>query len=526
MEASAIHAGTGLGRGRVTLATPLLRLRSDQQLVGIFRTGNDDAFRVIHDRYRSRLLAYIRQMLARSNPDAEDVLQDVFVRAYAGLQANGRELSLRPWLYRIAHNRCVDELRRPVPPVRESLELAPVAVSDPVLESEKRESLRRLIIDIRRLPDQQRSALLMREMSGMAYTEIADVLGLSVPAVKSLLVRARISLAAASAARDTACHQIRNELAEAHERGVRPSGLARRHLHDCSGCREYRSELRGVSRQLAALTPVLGPLGVLARLIGAGSGAGGGAAAGGTGSGVLAAGGAASAGSTVLGVAATHVAAVVAAAVVTAGGAVELQRTVATQLDPAPAHHVKRAASVGHGTSVEGTVAASAAAPLSSSAPAPMQASAPADPIPQSRPADPRKHSARAGKTVSAQTVAPPQAATDSSLPASPAASTDSSITGATLQSCQDPSGTDQAPATTPSATPPSATTPPGTTPPCISSTMTSTDGSPTSTSQDSSTGSTSSDGSTSTAGTDSGSTPTSGSPASTEAPDSQAQNS
>src|SRR5205085_8219084 len=177
---------------------------------------------------------------------------------------------------------------------------------------------------------------------------------------------------------------------EAHDRGVRASGLARRHLHDCSGCREYRHELRSVSRQLAALTPVLGPLGVLVRLIGAGGGAGGGAAAGGTGSGVIAAGGAAGAGTTVLGAAATHVAAVVAAAVVTAGGALEIQRTVASQLDPAPAHHAKRAASVGQGTSVEGTVAASAAAPLSSNAPAPVQQATPsAGPAPQSAPAAP-----------------------------------------------------------------------------------------------------------------------------------------
>src|SRR5207237_6580252 len=100
-------------------------------LVAVFRGGNDDAFRVIHDRYRTRLLAYVRQMLAGSNPDVEDVLQDVFVRAYAGLQANGRELSLRPWLYRIAHNRCVDELRRPIPPVLETLELAPRLAGDP-----------------------------------------------------------------------------------------------------------------------------------------------------------------------------------------------------------------------------------------------------------------------------------------------------------------------------------------------------------------------------------------------------------
>jgi len=514
VEASAIHARTGLGRGRVTLPTPLLRLRSDQQLVGLFRSGNEDAFRVIHDRYRARLLAYVRQMLAGQHPDAEDVLQDVFVRAYAGLLANGRELSLRPWLYRIAHNRCVDELRRPMPPAPESLELAPAASSDPVLESERRESLRRLIIDIRRLPDQQRSALLMREMSGMAYMEIGGVLGLSVPAVKSLLVRARVSLAAAVEARDTACHQIRGDLADAHERGVRPSGLSRRHLRDCSGCRDYRSELRGVSRQLAVLTPALGPLGILTRLIGFGHGAGGGAAAGGTGSGVLAAGGAASAGTTVFGAAATHVAAVVAAAVVTAGGAVEIQRTVATQLDPAPAHHAKRAASVGQGTSVEGTVAASATAPLSSYPPAPVrQAPASAAPAPQSLPAGAPKRSAKARKAVSAQPVAPPQTVTDTTATTSAPSATGSTAPPANLPTCQSPAPAVQAPALAPAspvASPPSD-------PPATS-------GAPASTST--STGSTSCASSNGAAGTPASSTSTPGSSSSTGTADSRAQNS
>ncbi len=517
MEASAIHARTGLGRGRVTLTTPLLRLRSDQQLIGLFRGGNDDAFRVIHDRYRTRLLAYIRQMLARSNPDAEDVLQDVFVRAYGGLRANGRELSLRPWLYRIAHNRCVDELRRPPAPAPDPVEVAPAATSDPVLESEKRESLRRLIIDIRRLPDQQRSALLMREMSGMAYTEVAGVLGLSVPAVKSLLVRARVGLAAAVAARDAACHEIRSELAEAHERGVRPSGLARRHLRDCSGCREYRTELRGVSRQLAALTPVVGPLAVLARLIGAGSGAGGGAAAGGTGSGVLAAGGAASAGATVFGAAATHVAAVVAAAVVTAGGAVEIQRTVATQIDPAPAHHLKRAVSVGQGTSVEGTVAASAAGPVSSYAPAPVQpASPPAGHALQGRPAIRSKRSGRAGKALNPKAVAPSHTTTDASAAGNTAASTDSTVTGANPPSCQSAPATDQTSAATTTSTPAG----------CTPSSATATHGSPTSTSPASPTGSTTSSVSNGLPGTTGTPPPTSGSPSDPVTPDSQAQKS
>lgn len=513
MEASAIHARAGLGRGRVALATPLLRLRSDQQLVVLFRAGYEDAFRVIHDRYRARLLAYVRQMLAGLNPEAEDVLQDVFVRAYAGLRATSRELSLRPWLYRIAHNRCVDEVRRPIPSLTEPLHLAPAAMSDPVLESENRESLRRLIIDIRRLPDQQRSALLMREMSGMSYAEVSDVLGLSVPAVKSLLVRARIGLAAAGEARDTACPQIRSELADAHERGVRPSGLARRHLHDCSGCREYRSELRSVSRRLAALTPVVGPLGILARLIGAGGG--GGAAAGGTGSGVLAAGGAAGAGSTVLGAAATHVAAVVAAAVVTAGGAVEIQRTVATQLDPAPVHHTRATTSVGQGTSVEGTVAATVAVPLSSPAPAPaQQTSAASSQAPQSRPAAPAKRSAKHRKVVDSRTPAPPPTAAGTTATAGTDTSTDPAAAGATPANCQ--------PAPAAGQPPVSSTSTPAT---CTTIIATGSNGSPTSTSVGATT-STSSNGSTSSVGTTGSSSSTSASSTATGKLDPQAESS
>ncbi|MGI8862952.1 MAG: RNA polymerase sigma factor, partial [Solirubrobacteraceae bacterium] len=152
---------------------PLLRLRSDEQLVALFRDGHDEAFRVIHDRYRQRLFAYTRQMLHGSRQDAEDALQDVFVRAYAGLRANDRSLALRAWLYRVAHNRCIDELRRPAPPAPELLEFVRSPVHDPITEAEQRESLRRLIGDVRRLPGQQRSALLMRELSGMSYSELA-----------------------------------------------------------------------------------------------------------------------------------------------------------------------------------------------------------------------------------------------------------------------------------------------------------------------------------------------------------------
>src|SRR5215218_9401072 len=316
MEASALHAPSRLSRR--SLGTPLLRLRSDEQLVALFRAGSDEAFGVLHDRYRQRLFAYVRQMLSsQSRQDAEDVLQDVFVRAFGALRSDGRAVNVRAWLYRVAHNRCIDHLRRPHPPAAEIFEMSRKPLLDPVDEAQRREDLARLIGDLGRLPEQQRSALLMRELDGLSYADLAGALDVTVPAVKSLLVRARVGLVEAQESRDADCGEIRRDLMASYDRGVKASGRARRHMRECAGCREYRGALRGVRRSLAALTPAgAGPAALLAKLIGVG-GAGGGAAAAG-GGGVLA-GGAATA-------TACKVAAVVCATAITAGGAVEMHK--------------------------------------------------------------------------------------------------------------------------------------------------------------------------------------------------------
>jgi RNA polymerase sigma factor (sigma-70 family) len=321
VEASALPASVGLARARVGLGVSLLRLRSDEQLVSLFRAGNEEAFRVIHDRYRARMHAYARQMLSSASADAEDVVQEIFVRAYAGLRTNRRDLALRAWLYRIAHNRCIDELRRPQAIAVETVdELGESTHADPHLRAEQREALRRLIADVQRLPDQQRSALLMRELGGMPYADLSGALGVSVPAVKSLLVRARVGLVQASDARDTDCAEIRDDLIVAHDRGVRASGRARRHMRDCTECRRFRKEVHGVSRRFALLLPALGPIGVAAKLLGIGSLGGGGAAAGSS-TGAAAGSTAAAAGST--GAAASGGAAVAGGgAAVASGGAV------------------------------------------------------------------------------------------------------------------------------------------------------------------------------------------------------------
>jgi RNA polymerase sigma factor (sigma-70 family) len=328
LEASAIHAPSALGR--ITAHGPLLRMRSDDQLVALFRMGYDEAFRAIHDRYRQRLHSYTRQMLGGSRSDAEDVLQDVFLRAYGALRNDDRPVTLRAWLYRVAHNRCIDHLRRPEPAAAEVYELSRTPEHDTPGETERREDLRRLVQDVQRLPEQQRSALLMREMDGLSYAELADALRTSIPAIKSLLVRARIGLVEAGEARDTACADIRSELTRAHIRGVRASGRSRRHLRDCRGCREYRLAMRSVDEGVAALAPGgSGPLATIAKLLGIGGASSGAAAGAGMGGSAAVVGGATAA-------TATKVAAIVCCAAVVGGGAVEVRDYVTPARSP---HH-------------------------------------------------------------------------------------------------------------------------------------------------------------------------------------------
>jgi RNA polymerase sigma factor (sigma-70 family) len=174
---------------------------SDEQLVAALRGGDDDAMTEIDRRYRDRLLAYVRRMSAGA--DAEDVVQDVLARAYTALRADDRPMALRAWLYRVAHNRCLDVLRKPTPVLTEDVDLGADSATLPELVA-GRERLRQVVADIQQLPDQQRSALIIRELEGLSYEELAGALDTTVPAIKSLLVRARMNLARAAEERAAA----------------------------------------------------------------------------------------------------------------------------------------------------------------------------------------------------------------------------------------------------------------------------------------------------------------------------------
>lgn len=177
-------------------ATPLTTL-TDAQLVLRFRNGDEAAFSEIHRRFRSALTAFARRMLHGSGHDAEDVVQDAFMRAYRGLRVTDRPMTLRPWLYMIVRNRALDELRSPQRTDSyddELLRMRPVADADPAHCSEQRDEMRFIVNEIARLPERQRIALVMREFDGRTHAETAAALDTTVPATKSLIIRARSNL--------------------------------------------------------------------------------------------------------------------------------------------------------------------------------------------------------------------------------------------------------------------------------------------------------------------------------------------
>src|ERR671929_367873 len=258
MEAGALNHAAAVFPG-LSGRSPLLRLKSDEQLIDLTRRGQNGAFEVLVQRYQSRLLAFCRHMLG-STEDAEDVLQEVFAASFNAMIADERPINARPWLYRIARNRCLNHLRRPTSAGQDSMDIfetdGGATTADTV---HKREEFRQIVADVQDLPETQRTALLLREIDALSYDDIAHAMDTTVPSVKSLLVRARVSLAEAAEARLLTCEEVRLELGQVAEGIAKTTAPVRRHLKGCERCRVFRSELRRANRALAAVYPV-GPL--------------------------------------------------------------------------------------------------------------------------------------------------------------------------------------------------------------------------------------------------------------------------
>jgi RNA polymerase sigma factor (sigma-70 family) len=342
-------------------------------LIAYMRKGNTAAFEVLMARYEPRLLAFCRHLLG-SREDAEDVLQEVMAAAFNAILADERPINARPWLYRIARNRSLNHLRKAqaigVDTMDTHFSDHGASTADKVHE---REEFRLLVGDIHELPETQKTALVLREMDALSYEQIAEAMETTVPSVKSLLVRARVSLAEASEARLLSCDEVRGELGEVAE-GLkrRPSPLVRRHLRDCTRCTVFRNQLKHTNKALAALMPI-GPFVVIKKLaifhLGHSASAGSSATAAGSGAGAAGAAGAAAGGTALAGAAggsgfisaglgalATKAAAGLAAAALVGVGAVEADHS-------GPAHH-PQPSSVAEVTPAQSPAAHASVAPV------------------------------------------------------------------------------------------------------------------------------------------------------------------
>jgi RNA polymerase sigma factor (sigma-70 family) len=384
---------------------PLLRLASDEKLVAITRRGNPAAFEALVARYQARLLAFCRHMLS-TREDAEDVLQEVFAAAYNAMIADQRTINVRPWLYRIARNRSLNHLRRTQALGVDSMDVHVAEHGTTTAEKvHRREDFRLLVADVQTLPETQRTALLLREIDALSYEQIAEAMDTTVPSVKSLLVRARVSLADAAQARAMTCEEVRVELGEVAE-GIqqRPSAPVRRHLRQCDRCAAFRKQLRHTNKALAAIFPV-GPLlflkkALLAQL-GTTASAGGSAATGAV-AGTAASGGATALSAGVSAVATKTAAGLAAAALVTAG-AVEVRH----------AQHPRRL--------TQASVAAPAAAPPVAPVVVASRPQAVSDPQPE-HPAGAAKRDKPKADKPEAPTVTPTPTTTTTTTAAPPVA--------------------------------------------------------------------------------------------------------
>lgn len=276
MSEAAVPGGLGSGAG-------ITRVLSDDRLAQRAVKGDERAFAAIFRRYQQSLYRFCLAIVG--NPeDAQDALQNTMVKVLRALPGEERKIELKPWLYRIAHNESIELLRHRRDARQLDTEL-PAPGSGLAEEAASRERLRRLISDLDELPERQRGALVMRELSGLDFAEIGAALGTSPAVARQTLYEARLSLRQMDEGRGMSCETVTRALSDGDGRVTRRRDV-RAHLRTCASCRRFREEIEGRERDLGALSPLpaVAAAGLLHGLLG-GHGAGGGGLAGALGGG-------------------------------------------------------------------------------------------------------------------------------------------------------------------------------------------------------------------------------------------------
>ncbi len=172
-----------------------LHEQPDSEIVRQIQSGAAAAFDELMRRYKRPVVNFIFRMLGNAQ-DADDVAQDVFVRMYQNLDAYRAETKFSTWLFALARNAAIDRIRWRSRHRTESIESVPeiVASSGTAEEVNAREMGDQIAVAIAKLPEDQRTAIVLSEYHGMSYAEIAGVMRCSEKSVESRLYRARQTL--------------------------------------------------------------------------------------------------------------------------------------------------------------------------------------------------------------------------------------------------------------------------------------------------------------------------------------------
>lgn len=174
----------------------------DVRLMQLVSAGETDAFEALVERHQRLVVGTVARMLG-NNSDVEDIAQQVFVRVWKSAKRYVPRAKFTTWLLKITRNLVFNELRRRSRHARVPLQLEQEEEQRPVKDEHamapdasllEQELQRAIEAAIAQLPETQRMAVVLRRYDDLSYEQIADVLDQSVPAVKSLLFRARTEL--------------------------------------------------------------------------------------------------------------------------------------------------------------------------------------------------------------------------------------------------------------------------------------------------------------------------------------------
>ena len=233
--------------------------------------GNQRAFAAIFERYHQDLFRYCAAILGNAE-DAHDAVQNTMLKVLRALPGEERELKLKPWLYRVAHNEAIDMIRARRDAVPIDAEL--LASGDGPAETvEARNRLQQLISDIAELPASQRGALVMREMSGLSYEQIGEALQTSAAVARQTTYEARLGLRQMSEGREMPCQEVMRAISDDDGRALRRRNI-RAHLRRCEDCRAFQAEISARRREFASLAPLPAAVsaGILQSLLGGSAG--------------------------------------------------------------------------------------------------------------------------------------------------------------------------------------------------------------------------------------------------------------